>query len=94
MRRETREREKWHNNSPPTKRLRLRLGWDRVRIGQRLRLGYGSAITNNMDTEKIRNAGKIKIKKTREKGIKTLQIIKNNKFHDFMNKKIGEIIYQ
>ena len=35
-----------HNNSPPTKKLRLRLGWGRggVRVGLRLRLGWGRAI--------------------------------------------------
>ena len=43
--RERRERdggETRHNNSPPTKGLRLRLGWDRggVEVG----LGWGSAI--------------------------------------------------
>ena len=43
---ETRERETRHNNSPPTKKLRLRLGWGRggVRVGLRLRLGWGRAI--------------------------------------------------
>ena len=53
LRDETRERETGetgdgtgHNNSPPTKSLRLRLGWGRggVEVGLRLRLGWGSAI--------------------------------------------------
>ena len=41
-------RETRHNNSPPTKRPRLRLGWGRgrVEVGLRLRLGWGSAITS------------------------------------------------
>ena len=43
-RRETRETK--HNNSPPTKKLRLRLGWGRAGVRVELGLGWGSAILN------------------------------------------------
>ena len=37
-------RETRHNNSPPTKKLRLRLGWGRGRVWVEVGLGWGSAI--------------------------------------------------
>ena len=38
------ERETRHNNSPPTKKLKLRLGWGRGWVGVKVGLGWGSAI--------------------------------------------------
>ena len=35
-----------HNNSPPTKKLRLRLGWGRGGVWVEVGLGWGSAIFN------------------------------------------------
>ena len=49
MRDETRDkRERWetrHNNSLPTKKLRLRLGWGRGGVWVKVGLGWGSVIS-------------------------------------------------
>ena len=42
--RERERRETRHNNSPPTKKLRLRLGWGRGGVWVKVGLGWGSAI--------------------------------------------------
>ena len=41
---ERERRETRHNSSPPTKKLRLRLGWGRGRVWVEVGLGWGSAI--------------------------------------------------
>ena len=46
----TGERETRHNNSPPTKKLRLRLGWGRGGVGVKVGLGWGSAINMERKT--------------------------------------------
>ena len=47
-----RERETRHNNSPPTKKLRLRLGWSTGGVWVEVRLGWGSANANLMNSFK------------------------------------------
>ena len=44
--RERERQETRHNNSPPTKKLRLRLGWSMDGVWVKVGLGWGSAIIN------------------------------------------------
>ena len=46
-------RETRHNNSPPTKKLRLRLGWGRGGVWVKVGLGWGSAIEPKPDHEPV-----------------------------------------
>ena len=41
-------RETRYNNSPPTKKLRLRLGWGRGGVWVKVGLGWGSATVRKM----------------------------------------------
>ena len=52
---ETRRDGTRHNSSPPTKRLRLRLGLVRGGVGVGLRLGLGSAITEYLRGRKLKS---------------------------------------
>ena len=54
-RRETGETgETRHNNSPPTKKLRLRLGWGRGGVWVEVGLGWGSAINYYHEKKQIK----------------------------------------